>query len=133
MGRPNFERLGKKKRGYAASDRPLVGHIPTIALTPVVDGRTGAYEPNQEQTWAMVKRVYDLITNKLDDGLNYQQVADWLNENDYLTPRGKRFRNAHAHSIVKKKRVRDERFGREYQPVYSNFQVRFVEKKLIKQ
>jgi L-fucose/D-arabinose isomerase len=70
MGRPNFERLGKKKRGYAASDRPLVGHIPTIALTPVVDGRTGAYEPNQEQTWAMVKRVYDLITNnvKLPDG-----------------------------------------------------------------
>ena len=56
-----------------------------------------------------------------------------MNENDYTTARGKRFRNAHAHSIVKKKRVRDERFGREYQPVYSNFQVRFVEKKLIKQ
>ncbi len=70
MSRPNFERLSKKNRGFAKSDRPIVGHIPTIALTPVVDGRTGAYEPNQEQTWAMVQRVYDLITSKvkLPDG-----------------------------------------------------------------
>ncbi len=70
MSRPNFERLAKKTRGYAASERALVGHVPTIALTPVVDGRTGAYEPNQEQTWAMVQRVYDLITDnvKLPDG-----------------------------------------------------------------
>lgn len=77
MGRPNFERLGTKKRGYAKSDRPLVGHIPTIALTPVVDGRTGAYEPNQEQTWAMVKRVYDLISDnvKLPDGTPIRVVV----------------------------------------------------------
>lgn len=69
-GRPNFEALSKKNRGYAKSDRTLVGHVPTIALTPVVDGRTGAYEPNQAQTWAMVERVYDLITQnvKLPDG-----------------------------------------------------------------
>lgn len=77
MGRPNFEKLAKQKRGYAASDRPLVGHIPTIALTPVVDGRTGAYEPNQAQTWAMVKRVYDLITEnaKLPDGTPVRVVV----------------------------------------------------------
>ena len=77
--------------------------------------------------------LFETITDFREKGWNFQQIADWLNENDYLTARGKRFRNAHAHSIVKKKRNRDERFGREYQPVYSNFQVRFVEKKLITQ
>ncbi|MFC1497268.1 L-fucose isomerase [Verrucomicrobiota bacterium] len=76
-GRPDFEALSKAQRGFAASDRPLVGHVPTIALTPVVDGRTGAYEPNQEQTWAMVKRVYDLITKnvKLPDGTPVRVVV----------------------------------------------------------
>ena len=30
------------KRGFARSERSLVGHAPTIAITPVADGRTGA-------------------------------------------------------------------------------------------
>lgn len=77
MSRPNFEKMAKEKRGFAASERSLVGHVPTIALTPVVDGRTGAYEPNQAQTWAMVKRVYDLITSnvKLPDGTPVRVVV----------------------------------------------------------
>jgi hypothetical protein len=114
------------QRGYLSSQN--VDVFITFKVVVRADHLWGINHYNDYQ-----HHLYDLITNKLDDGLNYQQVADWLNENDYLTPRGKRFRNAHAHSIVKKKRVRDERFGREYQPVYSNFQVRFVEKKLIKQ
>jgi len=70
MSRPDFEKLAKAKRGFAPTERELVGHIPTIALTPVVDGRTGAYEPNQEKTWQMVKRVYDLLSENvfLPDG-----------------------------------------------------------------
>ncbi len=77
MSRPNFEKLAKKRRGFKVTERELVGHIPTIALTPVVDGRTGAYEPNQEQTWEMVQRVYDLITEnvKLPDGTPVRVVV----------------------------------------------------------
>lgn len=77
MSRPNFEKMAQTPRGFAPSARPIVGHIPTIALTPVVDGRTGAYEPNQEQTWAMVQRVYDLITKnvKLPDGTPVRVVV----------------------------------------------------------
>ena len=74
--------------------------------------------------------LYDLISNKLDDGWNYQQIADCLNENGITTVRGKSFRNAHTHSIVKK-RLRDARMGKEYEPEYSNFQVRFVDRTLI--
>ena len=61
MSRPDFERKAKANRGFAVTDRKLVGHVPTIALTPVVDGRAGAYEDNQAKTWKLVERVHDLI------------------------------------------------------------------------
>jgi len=56
-----------------------------------------------------------------------------MNENGYSTVRGKRFRGSHVHSIVKKKKIRDERFNREYKPEYSNFQVKFVDRTLVSQ
>ncbi len=69
--RPNFEALAKKARSFKPSSRRLVGHVPTIAITPVADGRLGAYEGNLAGTWAMARRVYDLIVNnvRLYDGL----------------------------------------------------------------
>ncbi|MBD3317576.1 MAG: hypothetical protein GF344_17445, partial [Chitinivibrionales bacterium] len=69
--RPDFEKLSKDTRGYTESMRRLVGHIPTLAITPVADGRAGAYEDNQAGTWAMAQRVYDLIMDNVTtaDGL----------------------------------------------------------------
>lgn len=71
MNRPDFDSIAKKSRIFVQKDRRLVGHIPTIAITPVADGRPGAYEDNVPGTWAMVERVYDLIMKKvrLADGL----------------------------------------------------------------
>jgi L-fucose isomerase len=59
-----------RPRKFATSPRKLVGHVPTIAITPVADGRTGAYEDNVSGTWKMVDTVYDLLTNNvfLPDG-----------------------------------------------------------------
>ncbi len=70
MSRPDFEKKATAKRGFKKVDRRLVGHVPTIALTPVVDGRDGAYEDNLELTWKMVERVHDLIVDNvfLPDG-----------------------------------------------------------------
>ena len=67
---PRFRTRSKLPRGFAPSARPLVGHVPTIAITPVADGRAGAYEDNVPGTWRMVEKVYDLITGnvKLPDG-----------------------------------------------------------------
>jgi len=65
MTRPDFEKLGTTSRRFESSARRLVGHVPTIAITPVADGRTGAYEDNAAGTWAMVARVYDLLTAKV--------------------------------------------------------------------
>ena len=77
--------------------------------------------------------LYDTITDLREKGRTFDQIADWLNENGYNTVRGRTFRNPHVHSIVKKKKVRDERYNREYKPEYSNFQVKFVDRTLVSQ
>lgn len=68
--RPDFEQRATCKRGFAPAARRLVGHVPTLAITPVADGRTGAYESNQAATWNLVARVYDLLQSgvRLPDG-----------------------------------------------------------------
>jgi len=67
-----------------------------------------------------------MILKMRNEGFSYNAIADFLNKNDFKTPRGKKFRNAHAHSILKKKKIRDERLGREYPVVIENFDVVFV-------
>lgn len=63
--RPDFAALAGATRGFAASATALVGPVPTIAITPVADGRTGAYESNAPQTWRLVEKVYDLISSQV--------------------------------------------------------------------
>ena len=77
--------------------------------------------------------LYDTISDFRQKGWNYTQIADWLNQNDYTTPRGKKFHGSHAHSIVKKKRIRESRLTRKYPPKLSNFALRFVDRTLINQ
>lgn len=77
--------------------------------------------------------LYQTILDHRKKGWTFQQIADWLNENDYLTVRGKTFRGNHVHSIVKKKRIRDERLNQEHQSELSNFQLRFIDMTLINQ
>ena len=75
--------------------------------------------------------IHDIISEKLDKGMNYKEIADWLNDNGYKTPRGKKFRNAHAHSIVKKKKIREVRLNRTYEPKITDFSLRFIDKTII--
>jgi len=64
-------------RSFAETARPLVGHVPTIAITPVADGRTGAYEANAAKTRLMVETVRRLIADnvKLPDGTPVRVVT----------------------------------------------------------
>ena len=64
-------------------------------------------------------------------GWNYQQIADWLNSNDFTTPRGKKFYNSSAQFIVKKKHLRDARLSKRYPVKLLNFAISFVDKTLI--
>ncbi len=72
-----FEVRGSKPRKFHKTSRALAGHVPTIALTPVADGRTGAYESNQAKTWALTEKVYNLITENvaLPDGTPVRVVV----------------------------------------------------------
>jgi L-fucose isomerase len=73
----NFSSLGKMVRSYSVFPRRLVGSIPTIAITPVADGRRGAYEDNLEKTWRIAEKVYNLIKSKvkLPDGTSPRVVV----------------------------------------------------------
>ena len=71
--------------------------------------------------------LYETITDFREKGWNFQQIADWFNENGYTTVRGKKFRNAHTHSIVKKKKSRDVRLNTKNEPEISDFSLRFID------
>jgi len=74
---PDFKALASTARSFAPSRRSLFGHVPTIAITPVADGRVEAYEANAEKTWRLVEKVYNLITKnvKLPDGTPVRVVV----------------------------------------------------------
>ena len=75
--------------------------------------------------------LHDIIQNLHNEGLGYRKIAEWLNENGYQTPRGLRFFNNHVHSMLKKKRLRDERLNQEVEVEYGDFSLEFIERKLI--
>ncbi|MFO7535172.1 MAG: L-fucose isomerase [Kiritimatiellia bacterium] len=73
----DFKSLAETSRSYVKTPRALPGWIPTIAITPVADGRTGAYESNVAGTWKMVEKVRNLILEqvRLPDGTPVRVVA----------------------------------------------------------
>ena len=78
--------------------------------------------------------LYETISKYLEEGWNYQQIADWLIDNGYKTPRGKRFFNTHVFSILKKKRLRDERLDglpEDRFEITSPLRIEYLDRKLI--
>jgi len=49
----------------------------------------------------------------------------------YQSVRGNKFKGGHVHSIIKKKRMRDEKLEREYPEVRSDFRLEVVDKTLV--
>ena len=75
--------------------------------------------------------LYETIIAYRERGKTFNQIAEWLNGKGYLSVRGKKFRGAHVHSIVKKKRLKDEKLEREYQEEWSEFSLEVVDKTLV--
>ena len=75
--------------------------------------------------------LYQTITEQREKEKTYDQIAEWLNKKGYLSVRGKKFRGAHVHSIVKKKRLKDEKFKKEYPEVRSDFYLDIFDRTLI--
>ena len=75
--------------------------------------------------------LYQTITEQREKGNTFDQIAEWLNKKGYLSVRGKKFKGNHVHSIVKKKRLKDENLEREYPEVWSDFSLEVVDKTLV--
>ena len=75
--------------------------------------------------------LYETITELREKGKTFDQIAGWLNGKGYLSVRGKKFKGNHVHSIVKKKRLKDEKLEREYPEVWSDFSLEVVDKTLV--
>ena len=75
--------------------------------------------------------LYETIVEQRGKGKTFDQIADWLNEEGYLSVRGKKFKGNHVHSIVKKKRHKDEKLERVYPEVRSDFNLELVDKTLL--
>ena len=63
--------------------------------------------------------------------MTFDAIAEWLNEKRYLTVRGKKFRGAHVHSVLKKRLAKEELLNREYPPVWSDFSMEVVDKTVL--
>ena len=75
--------------------------------------------------------LYETITAHREKGKTFDQIAEWLNEEGYLSVRGKNFRGAHVHSIVKKKRLKDEDLKKEYPEIRSDFYLDIFDKTIL--
>ena len=69
--------------------------------------------------------LYNKILSLREKGMNYVQIANWLNTRKYKTPRGRIFRNNHVHSIVKKRRNRLDILQKEPTQSLSNISLRY--------
>ena len=63
--------------------------------------------------------------------MTFNQIAEVLNRKGYLSARGKVFKGNHVHSIVKKKRIRDEKFYKKYPEEWSDFSLEVVDKSIL--
>ena len=67
---------------------------------------------------------YKNISKLHEKGLTFNQIADHLNKK-------KIFRGGHIHSIIKRKRVRDEKLKEKYPEVRSDFYLDIYDNSLI--
>jgi hypothetical protein len=63
--------------------------------------------------------------------MTFDAIAEWLNKEGHLTVRGKKFRGAHVHSILKKRLVKEELLNRKYPEVWSDFSLEVLDKTIL--
>ena len=63
--------------------------------------------------------------------MTFNQITDHLNKKKILSLRGKTFRGNHIHSIMKRKRVKDEKLKEKYPEVRSDFYLDIYDKSIL--
>jgi len=75
--------------------------------------------------------LYQTISEHREKGLTFDAIAEWLNKEGYPTLRGKRFKGAHVHSILRKRLAKEELLKREYPAIWSDFSLEVVDKTIL--
>ena len=75
--------------------------------------------------------LYQTISEYREKGMTFDGIAELLNKEGYLTVRGKQFRGAHVHSILRKRLAKEELLKREYPAVWSDFSIEVVDKTIL--
>ena len=91
--------------------------------------RTPALTGNRYSEYQLF--LYQTISEHREQGMTFDAIAEWLNNEGYLTVRGKRFRGTHVHPILKKRLAKEELLNREYPPVWSDFSMEVVDKTIL--
>jgi hypothetical protein len=86
------------QRGYFLT-MVLVITSPNLWMSP--------YSEHQQTLFGIIQQKHEV------EGMNFVQISEWLNENQYLTPRGKVFTQSHAWSVYTKKMRSIKRFSRD--------------------
>ena len=80
--------------------------------------------------------LHDTIVRFRDKDWTFKQIAKWFRDNGYETVTGKRFYANHVFSILKNKRLRDERLEalpEDRFEITSPLRIEYIERKLINQ
>lgn len=75
------------------------------------------------------QKLWEIIKEKRDSGIGYRKISYWLNEHGYKTTRGRTFKNTHVFSILKKKKIADERTEIRFQPIIQNLKLKLKKRK----
>ena len=65
--------------------------------------------------------LYNKISELKQEGLGYRKIAKLLNDENIKTSRGNAFYPSSVYSILKKKKIRDERLNKEFEKKISEF------------
>ena len=73
------------------------------------------------------QKLFDIIKEQHEDKkMNFVQISKWMNDNNYLTPRGKVFSQQLAWSMYTKKQRSIKRFSRPVQSEVINSELDIV-------
>ena len=75
--------------------------------------------------------LYETISKLREKGMTFNQIAGHLNKKRILSARGKMFKGGHIHSIMKRKRIRDEKCKEKNTEVRSAFYLDIYDKSII--
>ena len=75
--------------------------------------------------------LYQTISEHREKGMTFDAIAEWFNNKGYLTVRGKEFRGAHVHSILKKRLAKEELLNQKHPPMWSDFSMEVVDKTIL--